>query len=92
MKRAKASGEFYAREFLNEPGWNSVAAVFAKVEPNGLYPALMLSDCGRQVSFDVCLSSGDVDNSLHKLDVMVGTLTEFRKACYNRVGRTAPKL
>ena len=40
----------------------------------------MLSDCGRQIQLDFAVDADSLANSLHKVDVLLDTLTKFRAA------------
>ena len=40
----------------------------------------VLSDCGRQIRLDFEVDSDGLANSLHKVDVLLDTLTRFRVA------------
>jgi len=78
---------YYRREFINLPGFHSTAYVYAEVERSTRsdeYAAtctLALSDCSRKISISIDLDSpGERQNSLHKLDVLIETLIEFRRA------------
>lgn len=80
------------RKFLNKPGFHAGAYVLAEVEDSTkhkkgkhgwpyVHVDLTLADCSRVVSFDFNLSSAqDRANSLHKIDVLVDSLTQFRDA------------
>lgn len=80
------------RKFLNKPGYHAGAYVLAEVEDSTKYKKgkhgwpyvhvdLTLADCSRVVSFDFNLSSSrDRANSLHKIDLLVDSLIQFRDA------------
>jgi hypothetical protein len=80
------------RKFLNKPGHHAGAYVLAEVEDSTkhkkgkhgwpyVHVDLTLADCSRVVSFDFNLSSAkDRANSLHKIDILVDSLTQFRDA------------
>jgi len=78
---------YYRREFLNLPGFHSTAFIYAEVEKtNGHdeYAAdceLALSDCSRKITISIDLGSdAERNNSIHKLDTLINTLTDFRRA------------
>jgi hypothetical protein len=80
------------RKFLNKPGFHAGAYVLAEVEDSTkrkkgkhgwpyVHVDLTLADCSRVVSFDFDLSSAKQRaNSLHKIDILVESLTQFRDA------------
>ena len=80
------------RKFLNKPGFHAGAYVLAEVEDSRKHKGgkhrwpyvhvdLTLADCSRVVSFDFDLSSArQRANSLHKIDALVDSLTQFRDA------------
>lgn len=80
------------RRFLNRLGYNAGAYILATVEDSTRHKKgkhgwpwvdvdLTMADCGRVVSFDFDLSTpGARRNSLRKADIMIETLTEFRRA------------
>lgn len=80
------------RKFLNRPGYHAGAYVLAEVEDSTkhkkgkhggpyVHVDLTLADCSRVVSFDFDLSSAKQRaNSLHKINVLVDSLTQFRDA------------
>ena len=80
------------RKFLNRPGFHAGAYVLAEVEDSRkhkkgkhgwpyVHVDLTLADCSRVVSFDFDLSSAKQRaNSLHKIDALVDSLTQFRDA------------
>ena len=79
---------YYTRRFLNKRGFHAGAYVLACVEDTSkrrearVWPTieLTLADCGRQISLDFSTDPTDLANSLHKVDVLVDTLTRFRAA------------
>lgn len=80
------------RKFLNKHGFHAGAYVLAEVEDSRkhtkgehrwpyVHVDLTLADCSRVVSFDFDLSSArQRANSLHKINVLVDSLTQFRDA------------
>ena len=80
----------YTRRFLNRRGHHAGAYVLASVEDTSRRPddvrwtevEFVLSDCGRQIQLDVDVDvdADSVANSLHKVDVLLDTLTKFRAA------------
>lgn len=69
------------RQFLNRPGHNSVAAIFATVDAEEKFSQLILSDCNHSVDFDVSIyNASDRGNTLFKIDTMLRVLKEFRAA------------
>ena len=79
---------YYTRRFLNKRGFHAGGYVLAAVEDTSkrrgdrVWPTieLTIADCGRQISLDFDVDPGDLANSLHKVEVLVGTLTKFRAA------------
>lgn len=76
MSKPELPGKYiyYTRKFLNRPGFDSVAAVFAVLNRDG-YPEFKISDCHRDISLD--LSNYDVEgdtayfeNCLFKLEMI----------------------
>ncbi|MCA1704594.1 MAG: hypothetical protein LC808_15565 [Actinobacteria bacterium] len=80
------------RKFLNKPGHHAGAYLLAEVEDSRkhkkgkhdwpyVHVDLTLADCSRVVSFDFDLSSARRRaNSLHKIDILVDSLIQFRDA------------
>lgn len=83
---------FYSsKEFVNLPGYNSDASIFTQVmfyldDSSGYDATLKLRDCGNSVHYAIGLGDeGDrsYENSLFKIDVLIGELTKFREAMVN---------
>lgn len=78
---------FYRREFLNQPGHHTTGHILAyieKTEPTKHWSGSIeftLADCSRQISlsFDID-DEADRANSLHKLDLLIDSLQQFKKA------------
>lgn len=70
---------YYARKFLNKPGFHAGAYVLASVRTRGSLE-LVLSDCDRVVSFSLETYGETYKNTLFKVDTLLQTLTEFRAA------------
>lgn len=69
------------RFFLNKHGFNSVAAIYAKVGKKGVDNELIISDCGHTVVLDVNGYDAQTrENTLFKIDTLVAVLTEFQVA------------
>jgi hypothetical protein len=92
------------RKLLNRPGCHAGAYVLAEVEDssnlkkdrNGLWPwvdiTLVLADCGRAVSYDFNLeTASERRNSLHKIDLLVETLSRFRDAMHQEAELAAQR-
>ncbi len=92
------------RRFLNRPGYHAGAYVLAEVEDstnvkkdrNGRWPwvdiTLVLSDCDRVVSYDFNLETASGrSNSLHKIDLLVETLSRFRDAMHQEAELAAQR-
>jgi hypothetical protein len=87
---------FYTRRFLNKRGFHAGGYVFAYVEDSSKRTDadawvdidFVVADCGRQVSLDFEVEPGKLNNSLHKVDVLLDTLTRFRAALVEE-GRVA---
>ena len=79
---------YYTRRFLNRRGHHAGAYVLASVEDTSRHPDdstwtdvdFVLSDCGRQIRLDFEADTANLANSLHKIDVLLETLTRFRAA------------
>jgi hypothetical protein len=79
---------YYTRRFLNRRGHHAGAYVLASVEDTSRRPddvrwtevEFVLSDCGRQIQLDFDVDADSLANSLHKVDVLLDTLTKFRAA------------
>ena len=70
---------FYVRKFLNRPGHHELASVLAEVSRRNT--KFSISDCSRQI--DLTFDSYDkkaLNNSLNKAQILIDTLTEFKKA------------
>ena len=82
---------FERKEFLNLPGHNGMANVVAQITIDGgykrnnddyrhTYCKLDFADCDRRVSMDIDLDDAySRENAIHKLNVLVDVLTEYRK-------------
>jgi hypothetical protein len=77
------------RKFLNLEGFNAGAYILAAVEDSSAsdddHPYvdidLTLADCSRVVSFDFDIDSAPARrNSLHKLNLIIDSLLDFREA------------
>lgn len=76
-----------ARALLNLPGYESTGAIVAELIETkyGWEVSISISDCSRQIAlsiFDPAAKDTDderFDNDLHKVDVLLDTLKEFRK-------------
>lgn len=91
------------RKFLNKPGHHAGAYVLAEVEDSTkhkkgkhgwpyVHVDLTLADCSRVVSLDFDLStSRQRANSLHKIDLLVESLTQFRDALRAEVDLAAER-
>ncbi|MGH2702105.1 MAG: hypothetical protein ACRDJ2_10065 [Actinomycetota bacterium] len=91
------------RKFLNRPGYHAGAYVLAQVEDSSkhkkdkygwpyVHVDLTLADCSRVVSFDFDLSTArQRANSLHKVDVLVDSLIQFRDALQAEVDLAAKR-
>lgn len=76
---------FIHREFLNSGLYHSTACVVAKISEieYGSYPncEFSISDCSRVITLDMDAYSGaDIDNSLYKMDVLIKSAQEMKKA------------
>ncbi len=83
------SERFYTRRFLNKRGHHAGAYILASVEDTSSEPdneptwadiEFTIADCGRQISLAFEARPGEFENSLHKIDLLVETLTKFRAA------------
>ena len=89
------------RDFLNLPGHGGLAAVNAWVNRaeagyNGsvsVDAGIDIGACARSITLDFDLwltdgdESGDTANMLHKMDRLIGTLTDMRAAYLREIGR-----
>lgn len=84
MGNKKEKTLFAKSALLNIAGHNSTAAISATViHDYGDNPSveLQLTDCYRAINYDFSLhEEEDRENTLYKLDTMIGILTEFRDA------------
>lgn len=79
---------YYTRRFLNRRGHLAGAYVLAYAEDTSrrtgerVYTEtdFTVADCGRQISLDFDVDPECLANSLHKIDVLMSTLTSFRAA------------
>lgn len=70
---------FSRREFLNKPGFHTVANIMVEFEDvredNGyepFYSSFYISNCDRSSHFELDVNSGEgVDNSIHKLTKII---------------------
>lgn len=80
---AAYQGKWYARDVVNEPGYNGGAYVIASVEEGDVYYSackVEIADCSRRVSLSFDATDNGFDNSLRKIDILLTTLTAFRAA------------
>lgn len=86
MSRLKSKERFiFAKNaMLNKAGYNSTAAIAAKIEKWGKGEPeidLQISDCLRSINFEFSLhDEGDRENTLYKIDTMLEVLMDFRDA------------
>jgi len=78
---------FYVREFLNKPGHHSTGHILSYVTrtaPEDKWSgdvSFTLADCSRQIDLSFDLNSKACrENSLYKLDMLIRSLQQFRKA------------
>jgi len=82
---------FYERKFLNKKGYHSNAFIFAEILKNTASEKkkknvwrdtqLKISDCDRIVNLSMDISNLKLAaNSIHKLDVLIDTLQQFKRA------------
>jgi len=79
----KEGYRYYVREFLNTPGFHSTGHILAYVErtQNRVDVNFTLADCSRQI--DLCFDLDSPEgrsNSIYKLDLLIKSLQQFRKA------------
>lgn len=85
------ANRFYIRKFFNKPGYHSTGFIYAYVAKStkkslrngGGYVScdLTIGDCSRQISLDFDhYSKKDRENSLYKIDTILGAITKFREA------------
>ena len=91
---------YYTRRFLNRRGHHAGAYVLASVEDTTrrkpdddawVETDFVLSDCGRQIQLDFDVDPAGLPNSLHKVDVLLDTLTRFRAALVEEGRRAAER-
>jgi len=75
---------FFTRRFLNRPGFDSVGAIYAKIDKDG-YTELKIADCHRDINFDLTPYTSDggdefFKNTLFKLSLMESTIRNLRLA------------
>lgn len=84
---------YYKREFLNKPPHSGTASllfsIFAEPEFRGMSPnvCFQISDCHRQISLDLhVFESEDYENNIHKLDLLLQSIQEFKNAYVEHIG------
>lgn len=71
------------REFVNLPGYHSIAAVFAEVSRKDYHPVFKISDCFKVVDIYLAYDPSDpetCENALHKMDVIIDAAQRTRAA------------
>lgn len=83
---SKKQKAFYLRAFLNQEGWHSSGHVIMevpRVDPTKKWtsdPTLTIADCSRIIDLSLGWDSEDeIENSHHKLDLLVDSLIKFRR-------------
>lgn len=79
---------YYTRRFLNKRGHHAGGYILAFVEDTARRTdddtwtdvEFTIADCGRQISLSFEVDPAELPNSLHKVDVLLDTLTKFRAA------------
>lgn len=84
-KRLKRRFEYYNREFLNRPAFEGGGHILAQVptrqENYRSGATVTIADCSDSITLDFYIGTeGSVENTLHKLDTLIGTLQDFREA------------
>lgn len=78
-RRLPKGYRYFRREFLNREGWYLGAHILATVAERGNYARVNIADCDRVVRLEFDgEDKGQMRNSLHKLDVLITTLTDVR--------------
>jgi len=73
--------EYYRRRWLNKPGHESTAFVYATIDKGYLDGDITIADCTRQITLSFYANNKKAyKNNLKKLDRLIGTLVEFREA------------
>ena len=70
------------REFLNLPGYNSIAAIYVSVDCDG-YPTWKVADCAEVVTLDLTSPGAEPEAwacTMHKLDTIVRATQQLRIA------------
>lgn len=77
----------YIRRFLNKRGYHAGGYIYAVVADTSKRKTndwddieFTIADCGRQISLSFGAHPDDFANSLHKVDVLIDSLTRFRVA------------
>lgn len=75
----KAFGKVDEREFLNLPGYGSIALM--RLSMDGLENSLMLGDCSRQISLEFGMygDTADRQNTLHKVTRLIAQFIRLKK-------------
>ena len=84
---------YYKREFLNKSPSTGTASIlfsiFAEPEFRGMSPnvCFQISDCHKQISLDLhVFESQDYENNIHKLDLLLQSIQEFKDAYVQHIG------
>jgi hypothetical protein len=71
----------YRREFINKPGFESVAFVHTELLKGSNDGSCTIGDCGRTISLSIEMYSKEHKaNTLFKLNKLIDALTELRDA------------
>lgn len=92
MSQTSPNGKrYYKREWLNLPGFHTIAYVYADIDEPTAYEEgmtyvpyvpsayLTIGDCSRAITLTFEVDSESVPNTLHKLDLLESTLRDFRQ-------------
>lgn len=79
---------FYTRRFINKRGHHAGGYILAFVEDTSkrkgddpwIDVEFTIADCGRQISLSFDVASDELPNSLHKIDLLLDTMSKFRTA------------
>lgn len=78
-RRLPKGCRYFRRAFLNREGWYLGAHVLATVGSEGNYARVNIADCDRVIRLEFSGEDAqELRNSLHKLDLLLTTLTEVR--------------
>lgn len=76
----------YSRVFLNRPYFHSDASLLTQITIRGYDHGVeesidfRMTDCNEHISLSFSTVEGHIENSLHKVDILLEELTKFRES------------